>query len=52
MAFYDGLLQRIYPERTIECWLIWVDTLRHEVIETKARNKALAQFFGPNVLGQ
>ena len=45
MALYHGLLREIYPGRNIECWLIWVDNLSHQVIERKASDKALAALF-------
>jgi ATP-dependent helicase/nuclease subunit A len=46
MALYDGLLQKIYPGREIDCWLVWVDTLEHQPIGRDARKKALADIFG------
>ena len=46
MALYDGLLQKIYPGREIDCWLVWVDTLEYQPIGRDARKKALADIFG------
>ena len=46
MALYDGLLQKIYPGREIDCWLVWVDTLEYQPIGRDAREKALADIFG------
>ena len=45
MALYDGLLQKIYPGRDIECWLVWVDTLDYQPIGRDAREQALADIF-------
>ena len=45
MALYDGLLQKIYPGRDIECWLVWVDTLDYQPIARDAREQALADIF-------
>ncbi len=45
MALYDGLLQKIYPGRDIECWLVWVDTLDYQPIGHDAREQALADIF-------
>ena len=45
MALYDGLLQKIYPGRNIECWLVWVDTLDYQPIGRDAREQALADIF-------
>ncbi len=46
MALYDGLLQKIYPGRDIDCWLIWVDTLDYQPIGRDAREQARADIFG------
>ena len=46
MALYDGLLQKIYPGRDIDCWLVWVDTLDYQSISREARKQALADIFG------
>ena len=46
MALYDGLLQKIYPGRDIDCWLVWVDTLDYQSIGRDAREQALADIFG------
>jgi ATP-dependent helicase/nuclease subunit A len=45
MALYDGLLQKIYPGRDIDCWLVWVDTLDYQPIDRDARAQALADIF-------
>ena len=45
MALYDGLLQKIYLGRDIECWLVWVDTLDYQPIGRDAREQALADIF-------
>ena len=45
MALYDGLLQKIYPGRDIDCWLVWVDTLDYQPIDRDAREQALADIF-------
>jgi ATP-dependent helicase/nuclease subunit A len=45
MALYDGLLQKIYPGRDIECWLVWVDTIDYQPIGRDAREQALADIF-------
>jgi len=45
MALYDGLLQKIYPERDIDCWLVWVDTLDYQPIDRDARKRALDDIF-------
>ena len=45
MALYDGLLQKIYPGRDIDCWLVWVDTLDYQPIDRDARAQALVDIF-------
>ena len=45
MALYDGLLQKIYPGRDIDCWLVWIDTLEYQPIDRDARKQALADIF-------
>ena len=45
MALYDGLLQKIYPGRDIDCWLVWIDTLDYQPIDRDARKQALADIF-------
>ncbi|MDC1383682.1 double-strand break repair helicase AddA [Candidatus Puniceispirillum sp.] len=45
MSLYYGLLREIYPGRDIECWLIWVDELSHQVIEREAIDEALSAIF-------
>ena len=45
MALYDALLQKIYPGRQIDCWLVWVDTLNYQPIDRDTRAKALADIF-------
>ena len=45
MALYDGLLQKIYPRRGIDCWLVWVDALDYQPIDCDAREQALADIF-------
>ncbi|NBW06367.1 MAG: hypothetical protein EBR92_10800, partial [Alphaproteobacteria bacterium] len=45
MALYDALLQQIYPGRTIECWLVWIDTADYEVIDQAMRQDALGTIF-------
>ena len=45
MALYDGLLQKIYPGRDIDCWLVWVDTLDYQPISRDAREQALVDIF-------
>ena len=45
MALYDGLLQKIYPGRDIDCWLVWVNTLDYQSISRKAREQALVDIF-------
>ena len=45
MALYDGLLQKIYPGRDIDCWLVWVDTLDYQLLIVTPENRRLLIFF-------
>ena len=49
MALYDGLLRKIYPGRDIECWLIWVDKLSHQVMERESLHKTLKAIFASHI---
>ena len=49
MALYGALAEQIWPDKEIECWLIWTATGRIEAISPEDRQAALTRLqAGPN----
>jgi len=49
MALYRELLQRIYSDREIQCWLIWTQTGQIDQLTDTAMSQALAAMDLPKV---
>ncbi len=45
IALYDALLTQIYPGRHIECWLVWIEDIKIQEIDSVDRAAALASLF-------
>jgi len=45
MALYDALLVQIYPDKLIDCWLIWTETQFVEDVSVTQRRDTLRRLF-------